>query len=61
MFKIISFLFYYLHKRLIVMCKIYHTSNPLTLRWRWSHWKTEYERRHQKKRGSLINREKIKN
>ena len=43
MLKVLLFLKYYLQKRLSVFCRIYHTSNPLTLRWRWHHWKKIYE------------------
>lgn len=50
MLRIFLFLNYYLQKRLSVYLGFYHTSNPLTLRWRWNHWVYNYERQKKMKR-----------
>lgn len=59
MLKVFLFLIYYVRKCLSVFFRLYHTANPLSLRWRWHHWKTGYERQNHKRNKIVISRQKI--
>lgn len=58
MLKVFLFLIYYLRKCLSIFFGLHHTSNPISLGWRWNHWKAGYERQKHKKRMMLISRRK---
>lgn len=48
--RVISFAFYYVKLLLGVTLKLHQTANPLSLRWRWNFWQSQYAARHGRRR-----------